>query len=325
MSSLATGLRHPPLATQADPGRPAGADGMRLDTWIVAAATVATFAIACAFELHERVFEWSRRFEVLQLDELPLALTTLVLGLAWVTVRRHREALAALAAQVRAEHDALRLLEHNRDLAQRLIQLQESERAALARELHDELAQRCTAIRFEAECLQHMDDLRAVREAATRTAVSAQALHDDVRQLLRRLRPAELDELGLVAALQALGEAWEERCGIACIVHHDRHALRHTEGEAITVYRVVQEALANVVRHACASRVRILLARGGPGGALRATVEDDGCGFDTGRATRGLGLIGASERAALHGGGFEVDSAPGRGTRVTLVLPEAAP
>jgi DNA-binding NarL/FixJ family response regulator len=129
--------------------------------------------------------------------------------------------------------------------------------------------------------------------------------------MLRRLRPANLDELGLVAALQELCESWEERSGVPCIFHHE--ALPDELGDAIDIalYRVTQEALTNVMRHARASAVHVKLGRSAQG-ELQLSVEDDGQGMDLAAATRGLGLLGATERAAALGGDLRGARVAGR-------------
>lgn len=295
-----------------------------LDLWLVFAASAATFALACWLELHEFIAGWAAPFERWQLDELPIAAAVLGLGLAAVAVRGKRAALAELRRRVDAEQEGLRLLAHNRELAQQLIAVQESERRALARELHDELGQHCSAIRVEAACMQHAQHMPEMAAAAARTAASAGALYASVRSLLRRLRPAELDELGLLAALQSLCEASELRSGVACMLHHDGSLDDLGERVDTALYRVTQEALTNVLRHASASRVRVSLQR--PlRGDVRLQIADDGCGFDVRQRTRGLGLLGACERAAALGGRLVVDSAPAGGTRLQLVLPIALP
>ena len=273
----------------------------------VAAGTLLTFALGCGFEWQERLAAWSHRFERWQVDELPLTLMALSLGLAWYAWRRRAESAGLLA--------------HNRELARRLIEVQESERRALARELHDELAQHCTAIRVEAAYLQRCRDTAEISAAAQRAAETAGLLQQGVRRMLRRLRPAELDELGLVAALQALVAGWRERSSIGCSLRVEGRLEGLGEAVDTGVYRVVQEAFANVMRHAAATQVRVELSGGASALVLR--VVDDGRGFDPSTATRGLGLLGACERAALLGGGLTVDSAPGSGTRLRMDLPLA--
>ncbi len=310
----------PATELPADTARPAFS--ARTDLWIVAGLTLATFALACAFELYEAFTRLTRPLEVWQLDELPIALLALALGLAWYAFRRAAQARAELLLREQAQAQALSLLGHNRELAQQLLGVQESERRALARELHDQLGQHCHAIRVEAAYLRRSEDPEQARAAVLRTAMNADALVGNVRALLRRLRPAELDELGLVAALQALCEAWEERTAIACIFRHD--GLLEGLGENIdtALYRVTQEALTNVLRHAQATQVRIGLQWREPA-LVELRIDDDGCGFDPNSDTRGLGLLGAAERAAALGGSLRIDSAPGRGTKLRMCIPLA--
>jgi signal transduction histidine kinase len=292
----------------------------RADLWVVGAATLATFGLACAFELYERLTAWTRPLEMWQLDEVPIALVALAVGLAWYAFRRAAEARAQLQLRIQAQAQALNLLAHNRELAQQLLRVQENERRTLARELHDELGQHCHAIRIEAAFLQRSDDPVQSRAAVLRTAGNAEALVNNVRSLLRRLRPAELDELGLVAALQALCESWEERSGVPCIFRHAGPLETLGENIDTAVYRVTQEALTNVMRHAHASQVQINLQHTAPA-AVELQVRDDGRGFDPGCDSRGLGLLGAAERAAAIGGTLQIDSAPDRGTWLRLQLP----
>jgi two-component system sensor histidine kinase UhpB len=225
------------------------------------------------------------------------------------------------------------LLGHNRELAQQLIAVQDNERRALARELHDELGQRCSALRAEAALIERTlaSDPAAAAAAALRIDTNAEGLYQQVREMLRRLRPADLDELGLVDALQALCERWETSSGVACVFHHDGGAADWQGlGDTIdvTIYRVVQEGLSNVLRHARAGQVRIALRReaavAGAGAAqkLRLSVQDDGAGMDPHtKSGGGLGLLGARERAALLGGELTIDSAPGQGLRLQMWLP----
>jgi two-component system sensor histidine kinase UhpB len=279
----------------------------RSDFGWVLAGTVLSFVLAGLLQLQEKLGGWSARFEAWQLDETPLTLTALALGLAWYAWRRRGE--------------AARLLAHNRELAQQLIALQDSERLALARELHDELAQHCTAIRIEAAYIQRSRDTAQIDAAAQRAALSAELLHDGVRRLLQRLRPAELDELGLVAALQAMAQGWTERGAIACVFHHEGELQGLGDAIDTAVYRVAQEALSNVMRHAAASSVRIELRRAPA--ELELRVADDGRGFDAATLNRGLGLLGAAERAAALGGQLLALGTPGAGASLRLLLPLA--
>jgi len=288
----------------------------------VAAVTVLVFALTAGFEFFEAYSRFMQRLERWQGDELVFALAALALGMAWYAMRRWREARESLALHLRSEERVGELLAHNRELAQRLIGVQESERRALARELHDELGQSCTAIRVEAALIERgaARDTREVQAAAARIGAVAEALYQQVRQMLRRLRPADLDALGLVAALQSLCEAWEASSGVACVLHHDGSFDGTGDAVDIAVYRVAQEALSNVMRHARATSVRVTLAREADAGLLLA-VRDDGVGMDVAAERHGLGLLGATERAAALGGTLAIESGAGAGVRLALHLP----
>ena len=302
---------------------PRAASRWRSDLCIVLAVALACYAISMALELSESVVEALAHYERWQLDELPLTGMVFAFGLAWYAMRRRRETEQALSLRAQAEAHVSELLAHNRELAQQLIAVQESERLALARELHDELGQRCSAILIETACLRRCaaDDRASLLGAAARADMAAQGLYQLLAGLLRRLRPANLDALGLVAALQELCESWEERSGVACVFHFEAMDETLPERINIALYRVAQEALTNVMRHAHANQVRLVLARDDSTGRVSLTIADDGRGMDLARATRGLGLLGASERAAALGGELRVESVPGAGVRLMLRIP----
>lgn len=279
----------------------------------VVVAPLLVFALASWLELFERYAAWSQRYEHLDVDEVIFMLVALACALAWYAARRWREAR-------RSQQALAAVLRDNRELARQLIGVQENERRALARELHDELGQTLTALRAETALL--------APAGAARVGALADTLSSQVRGLLHQLRPAELDAQGLVAAIQALCEAWESRSGVACVFHHDDGADVLGEAVNVAVYRVVQEALSNVMQHAQASTVRVALHRqAGVDKVLRLSVRDDGVGMDEAAPRRGLGLLGAAERAAALGGHLRVESAPRRGLtlEVTLPLPARAP
>jgi signal transduction histidine kinase len=304
-------------------GKPANARG---DLLLVAAITMASYFLASAFELQEMLTHRLALYERWQADEIPTALIVLAVGLVWYAFRRRRESQVQLTLRERAEARIAGLLARNRELAQQLISLQESERLALARELHDEFGQSCSALRAETAYLRNCaaEDHNAMTASAARADAAAQSLYLLVRDLLRRLRPAELDTLGLSSALQGLCEAWEERTGIACrFTRIEAPAdISPAMGDAvdITIYRITQEALTNIARHAGAGQVDVTLSFASP---LEITldIEDDGCGMDTAAPRRGLGLLGAVERAAVVGGELQLRSAPGSGLRLELRIP----
>jgi two-component system sensor histidine kinase UhpB len=296
-----------PLSTTAKPGRfmPGAGTPARSDLRWVAVATMLAYLLASTFELSEWLTSRTAPFEVWQLDELPLTVAILSLGLAWYGWRRWR--------------DCARLLSDNRELARQLIAVQERERIALARELHDELAQDCTSIRIEAAFQRRARDAEAICAAAERAADAASRLLDGLRGVLRKLRPAELDELGLAPALLSLVTSHEKRSGARCdlVVEGSVDGLGPTVD--IAIYRVVQEALSNVARHAQARQVSVTLTRAAEMLSLR--IRDDGCGFDPTARTCGVGLLGMTERAAAVGARVVTSTAPGAGTALCMTIP----
>lgn len=308
------------------PHRPTSRWRTRLEFALVFAVAGVFHALAVRSELHETTSLLLAPFERWQIDELPLTLLVLSAGLALFAWRRRADAERALALHAAEQSRTSELLLRNRELAQGLIALQENERRALARELHDEIGQSCTALRLETALLRQAGalDVQARMAAAARAEAAATSIHQLVRNLLQRLRPAHLEALGLAPALQELCEGWELRSGIACVFHHEGVPEAFDDAVAIAVYRVAQEALTNVVRHADATAVRVRLLRRGRR-ELLLVVEDDGVGLRPERRHAGLGLLGANERAAALGGRLEVEAAAGRGTRLELSLPVRAP
>lgn len=210
-------------------------------------------------------------------------------------------------------------------LTRRGLALQEDERRELARELHDELGQYLNAIKIDAVTIR---DTESGVEATTRqTAVSIIALTDhayaSVRNIMGRLRPVALDELGLSVALEHLTAGWQHRLpNLEIGLQVGEFGAELDEATSMTIYRVTQEALNNIVRHACAKHVRIGLRQ--VAGGLELVIADDGQGFDTSRRNRGLGLIGMRERTEALGGRLSITSASGAGCILNVRLPRTA-
>jgi signal transduction histidine kinase len=204
----------------------------------------------------------------------------------------------------------------SRDSVRRVVEAQELERARLARELHDETGQALTSILLGLKPLEQSAEAEAV--GAVRELVVSTL--QNVRRLAVELRPSALDDFGLVPAVERLSETFREQSGLEVDLAAHLGEERLLPEAETTLYRVIQEALTNVVKHAGASRVSILLQR--KRGAVVAVVEDDGSGFDP-DATRedALGLAGMRERLALVGGKLQVESSPGRGTTIAAEVP----
>lgn len=234
---------------------------------------------------------------------------------------RERTAELAQANQALAAEMAAR-----REMQRRLATAQEDERRRVARELHDQLGQYLAALGLGLKALEDAArSLPAVRDQVHLLRQLTDRIGRDVHDLALELRPTALDDLGLPAALASYLEEWAGRAGVRVEFHSaglDRDRLPPAVETAL--YRVVQEALTNVLKHGRARRVSLVLQRT-PDGVV-ATVEDDGRGFDpdahppdAGR----LGLLGMRERVELVGGVLTVESAPGRGTTVIARVPLA--
>jgi len=288
---------------------------------VVAAVTVLTFALSVAFELNERLVLGMAPFEAYQIDELPITIVAMAIAMAWFSWRRFRHAREELNLRLAAQQALGRALEENRLLSQRSMQVQEEERRNLARELHDELGQSLNAIKVDAvnirDCSESGSDIRLSAQAII--DVSSQ-VYDVVRSLMQRLRPVALDELGLRSAVQYGVDQWQRRhAAVRCSFDAEGELDGLSEKVNITLYRLVQECLTNVAKHADAARISISLKR--EGDQVRFHFEDDGRGFDPAGRRQGLGLIGLRERVESLSGRFELVSAPGSGVRIKADIP----
>lgn len=206
------------------------------------------------------------------------------------------------------------------DSLRRVVEAQELERGRLARELHDETGQALTSILLGLKGLEERLDDPASRAAARELRELVVSTLQDVRSLAVELRPSALDDFGLVAALERLAVSFAEQSGIAVDFQTALADERLSDEVETALYRIVQESLTNVVKHARARHVSILLAR--KNGTIKAVVEDDGQGFDPAEeTTAGFGLVGMRERLALLGGRLEVESSGEAGTTVAAEVP----
>jgi signal transduction histidine kinase len=206
-----------------------------------------------------------------------------------------------------------------RDALQRVVAAQELERKRLARELHDETGQALTSILLGLKAVEEAKSEEQMRAAAADLRELVVATLQDVRRLAVELRPSALDDFGLVPAVERLAATVGEHTRIQVSVGAELD--ERLPGEVETVlYRIVQEGLTNVVKHADAREVRIRVSR--RDGHVTASVEDDGRGFDPAvMRDGGLGLLGMRERVALLGGRVEIDAQPGSGTRLVVEVP----
>jgi len=249
-------------------------------------------------------------------------------------VRRTAELTDEISVRKQAEQESQKLLSENRFLTRQSLAVQESERRHLARELHDELGQCITAIQADARIISERAPDCAPRLGASATAIQdvASRLYEVVHSMMQRLRPAMLDDLGLEDTLNEEVDKWCERqpetvCDLS--ISGDLSGL--DDDISITLYRIVQECLTNVSKHARAHDVSVRLAvnrnadtnesGGKAASCVHLVVQDDGIGMETGTRATGLGLIGMRERVESLNGCFSIDASLGKGTTITVDLP----
>jgi signal transduction histidine kinase len=215
--------------------------------------------------------------------------------------------------------------EQLRALSRSLFQVQEDERRHLARELHDHMGQALTAAKINVQAAQHLQERDAIVRRLDDSVAILEQLLQQARQLALELRPPLLDDLGLVSASRSYLYQQAQRAGLRVEFFADPALERADAAVETACFRVAQEALTNVVRHARAQTVIVELDRTAE--VLHLVVRDDGIGFDVAmaqqRAQQGtsLGLLGMRERVALLGGELDCNSAPGRGTEVHAFFP----
>ena len=217
-----------------------------------------------------------------------------------------------------------RLAQEQRAFGMAAQAIREQEKARLARELHDELAQSLTALKMDTIWVR--DHARSVPATVTAKLGEMVEMLDRTVAATRRmaadLRPMMLDDLGLVPAIEWLAGNFMQRYGVPCTLSvHEELAFELPEPYATAVFRIIQESLNNIAKHAAASRVSIMLDT--TVDRVRLRVQDDGCGFlsDGARKPESLGLIGLRERAQLLGGSVSISSARGKGTTVEVHIP----
>ncbi|WP_114811146.1 MASE4 domain-containing protein [Paraburkholderia kururiensis] len=223
----------------------------------------------------------------------------------------------------RAQRDLAASREELREMSVISASAREAEQRRIARELHDELAQTLATLRIDLEWLIErvpQDDADLARKIAGMHGLLTEAV-GSTRRIAADLRPLMLDDLGFAAATQWLVENFEKRYRIGCILHIEPSGLTLAEPYATAVFRIVQESLTNIARHAQASHAEVDLRH--RDGTLALTIRDDGAGFDSASARKpgSFGLVGLRERAYLVGGTLRIETSPGKGTRIEVQLP----
>jgi signal transduction histidine kinase len=221
--------------------------------------------------------------------------------------------------QLQQSQDSLRASqERYRALSRRLLEQQEQERASLARELHDQLGQSLLAVSLDLDAIKgELSPALSERVPESRRAIKK--MIEQVQTLAFELRPSMLDDFGLVEALRNLVTRHGERAGVRASFTATPTDARAPVQIETACFRIVQEALTNVARHARARHVEVTLTVEDT--ALEVAVRDDGVGFNVERLRTGLGLVGMGERAEFAGGRLNIESAAGAGTTVRARFP----
>lgn len=290
--------------------------------------TMLSGVLSAYFDLNEALFAQTRRWEYFQLDELPIGMLVFAICLIWMSWRRYQHARRELYARQAAEIRLAGVLAENRKLAQERVRIVEFERKHLARELHDELGQYLNAIKLDAVSTGDggIYDAAFLKKASDAIIHSVDHVQNAVSEMIRRLRPVGLDELGLVAAIENCIDHWRQRLpktqfSLSVSGHFDLVS----ESVTLTVYRLIQEGLTNIHKHSTAQRVEIKLERhvsleSGTDEVFLA-VADDGCGMEPSDNMSGFGLMGMRERVEISGGTFILESTPARGLNFKARLP----
>jgi two-component system, NarL family, sensor histidine kinase UhpB len=297
------------------------------DAVVVAGITVLAFLVSSYFQFNEVLYALTRDWEYFQADELPVGMFVLSMCLIWLAWKRYAEARRELQARRVVEAQLAEALQENRRLAQENLRIQEVERKHLARELHDELGQYLNAIKLDAVSICDGGGDAGFSTATSHAIIrNVDHVHRTVSDMIGRLRPVALDELGLVAAVEHCVDQWCQRIPNTRILLSVEGSFEGlAEPLTLTLYRLIQEGLTNVLKHANAGRAEISLRRDRSVQTgvdeVRLRVADDGCGMDAGSRRTRFGLSGMRERVEMSGGTFMLTSEPGRGLKFEACLP----
>jgi two-component system sensor histidine kinase UhpB len=298
----------------------------RRDILLIVVIAIVAAIVCVKLNLSEALLAWTRPRERLQLDEVPAVLLVIAISLIWFSSRRYFEANRQLRLRRTVEARLAEALAENQRLAQQYVDMQEYERKALARDLHDELGQYLNAAKLDAVTIRDaMAGHSEVHAAALALIANIDRVYGVVTGLIRQLRPVGFDDLGVGAALEHCVNEWRSRLPLATVemsIIGDFETLDETRG--LVLYRLVQEALTNIARHSYATRVEIRISAG-PAADSRQWIEiliaDNGAGTDMRVPRTGLGLVGMRERVSALGGSIAVTSERGAGFRVRATLP----
>src|ERR1700721_2455592 len=269
----------------------------RRDFVVIVLIAVAAYYFSAKFNLSEALLQWTPPPERLQIDEIPGVLLAIAISLIWFSSRRYFEAKRQLRLRRTVEARLAEALAENQRLAQQYVDVQEHERKALARDLHDELGQYLNAIKLDAVSIREATAAHPGAHEALRAMIAnIDRVYGVVTGLIRQLRPVGFDELGVAAALEHCVNEWRSRLPLVTIelsVTGDFESLDEARG--LVLYRLVQEALTNIARHSHATRAEIRIASDrtqASGQCIELLIADNGCGADLNAPQTRLGLLG---------------------------------
>jgi len=310
------------LVTQVLPGRPAG----KRATLIKRAGAFFTEAITPLEKIHrgtrEAAVHLNQIVEMLSQRTVELAASNLVLE---QEIAQRKAVEEALKKSQRHYSELLEQSQHLqaqlRQLSRQIISTQEEERRAISRELHDVIAQTLTGINVQLAALKKEAavNTKGLDRNIARTQRLVEKSVDIVHQFARELRPAVLDDLGLIPALHSYMKNFATRTGVRAHLTAFAAVEQLDAAQRTVLFRIAQEALTNVARHAQASRVEVSIQKLPDGICMK--IKDDGKSFQVesvlrGKGSKRLGLLGMRERLEMVGGHFDVDSVPGEGTTI---------
>jgi glucose-6-phosphate-specific signal transduction histidine kinase len=245
--------------------------------------------------------------EAWQLDELPLVLLVIFILMAGVLVHRTRQLRKQIDLQIEAQKKLTFVLDQNRRLTRKNIEIQEAERRFIARELHDEFGQSMNAIMIDGVAIRNAVEEGSDLHTQAKSIVEVSGkLFSGVRDLLKQLRPVALDELGLTAALETMIDDWRRR--FEKIHWHSEIDIEYKnldEAINITIFRFVQETLTNIVKHSDATEVSVAVKVDKLEERITICVRDNGSIQEKTESNDGVGLVGLSERIESLGGAFQ--------------------
>ena len=277
------------------------------DMLVILGVTVLFFFCASYLELSEKVAHLTESMEAWQLDELPLVLLVIFILMVSVLSRRTRQLRKKTDLQIEIQNKLATALDQNRRLTRKNIEIQEAERRTIARELHDEFGQSMNAIMIDGVAIRNsVPNGSDLYEQAKSIVDVSGKLFSGVRDLLKQLRPVALDELGVAAALEYMIDEWRRRFeNVSWASTIDIEGMSLDETVNITIYRFVQEALTNIVRHSDATEVEVIVIGSKTDENITIEVRDNGSNKESAESADGVGLVGLRERVESLGGVFE--------------------